>query len=301
MSPLVKLAAFAAALAALFGLAAAAGGALDPDRDDAPRPQGMAASADEAPAAGHAGDDANGADDGAGHGGGEVRGLAVAADGLRLELATTTLPRGRAARLAFRIVDRDGRPVRAFDRTHERRMHVIVVRRDLHGFRHLHPRMAADGTWSTALRLDDAGAYRVFADFSHDGAPRTLAADLHVDGPVRHRPLPATRARSDGGDAVALAHGPLTAGRDATLRFAIDRDGAPVALERYLGAAGHLVALREGDLAFLHVHPAGHDDVGSDHVAFATAFPSPGRYRLFLQYQVAGRVETAAVTVEVAR
>lgn len=300
MSPLAKLAGFAAALLALFGIAAAAGGALDPDRGD-PAPDAHGArdphgQPDADRDAGHGGR----SPDAGGHG---VRGLAVADGGLRLVLATPELPRAQRATLAFRIVDRDGRAVRRFDRAHERRMHVIVVRRDLRGFQHLHPRMAADGTWSAPVRLDAAGSYRVFADFSHDGAPVTLASDLRVDGTARldDLPAPARRTRSDGGDAVALAHGPLAAGRAATLRFTVARDGAPVALERYLGAAGHLVALREGDLAFLHVHPAGHDDVGGDHVAFATAFPSPGRYRLFLQYQVAGRVETAAFTVEVAR
>ena len=55
------------------------------------------------------------------------------------------------------------------------------------------------------------------------------------------------------------------------------------------------MALREGDLAFLHVHPDGDD------VAFATEFPSAGRYRLFLQFRHGGRVHTAAFTREVSR
>jgi hypothetical protein len=67
----------------------------------------------------------------------------------------------------------------------------------------------------------------------------------------------------------------------AELGYAITRDGKPVETEPYLGAGGHLVALREGDLAFLHVHP------------------TEGRYRLFLQFKVDGRVETVAFTREV--
>ena len=61
----------------------------------------------------------------------------------------------------------------------------------------------------------------------------------------------------------------------------------------HLGAGGHLVALREGDLAFLHVHPTGH---GGDAVAFAATFPTVGRYRLFLQFQHEGRAHTVAFT-----
>jgi hypothetical protein len=68
-----------------------------------------------------------------------------------------------------------------------------------------------------------------------------------------------------------------------------------VRTQPYLGAGGHLVALREGDLAFLHVHPmpAGH---GADDVSFAATFPTAGRYRLFLQFRHEGRVRTAAFT-----
>src|SRR3546814_3056298 len=60
-------------------------------------------------------------------------------------------------------------------------------------------------------------------------------------------------------------------------------DGNPVmTLQPYLGAYGHLVALREGDLAYLHVHPEGASPSGPDqlsgpHVQFATSAPTPGR------------------------
>ena len=63
-----------------------------------------------------------------------------------------------------------GAVLRDFDVEHEKRMHVIVVRRDGSGFQHLHPEMAGGGTWSVPLTLPEAGAYRVFADFSNGGA-----------------------------------------------------------------------------------------------------------------------------------
>ena len=74
----------------------------------------------------------------------------------------------------------------------------------------------------------------------------------------------------------------------------LDHDRPPVAVEDHLGAKGHLVALREGDLAFLHVHP------DEDALRFMAEFPSAGRYRLFLQFRHAGSVHTAALTQEVA-
>jgi hypothetical protein len=235
-----------------------------------------------------------------------VRGLAVATDGARLVLDTPQMLRGRTQQLRFRIVDDSGRAIRDFDiRAHRReapgsdtkRMHVIVVRRDLTGFQHVHPTMAADGTWSVPLRIADAGSYRVFADFSRGDEPQTLATDLRVDGAADLQPLPAPApvATSQDGYDVRLAEGAAHAGEESHLRFSITKDGRPVAVEPYLGAGGHLVALREGDLAFLHVHPTGDEHS----TAFDATFPTTGAYRLFLQFQVGGVVQTVAFTQEV--
>lgn len=293
----MRIAAFLIALVAAFGVAAAIGGAIGPEPTE-PEPPGHAG--DERPAHAEADADAGGAH-GAGHAdaGAAPRGLATADDGMRLEVLTPELARGEDGTLRFRVLRGHDQPLRSFDVAHERRMHVIVVRRDLTGFQHVHPRMDADGTWSVPLRLDAAGSYRVYADFERDGRPHTLAGDLRVDGAANLLPLPAPQPRttSDGGDAVRLDADGLHADEDTTLRFTVTRDGQPVAIEPYLGAGGHLVALREGDLAFLHVHPIG--DARDGRVAFETTFPSAGAYRLFLQYRVGAHVRTAAFTLEV--
>ncbi|ADB51465.1 hypothetical protein [Conexibacter woesei] len=238
------------------------------------------------------------------HGHAAHHGDAVAQEDLRVAVAESELTLGQQERLAFRIERSDGETVRDYDVSHERQMHLIVVRSDLTGFQHLHPELAGDGTWSTPITLSEPGGYRLFADFSSAGGARTLTSDLRVDGAAElvDLPAPAPVATSDGGDRVELervsgrdaeaehATQSASAGAAATLRFAITRDGKRVDVEPYLGASGHLVALREGDLAFLHVHPSG------DGVEFDTVFPTAGRYRLFLQYQVGGRVQTVAFT-----
>ena len=271
--PSARIAAFAAVLLLATGGAALAGAAVEPHGPDpsarTDEPSGHMASTSPS-----------------------VRGLAVAADGLRIVVEQPELRRGRTEQLRFRIVDEHGRTVRDFDVEHEKRMHLILARRDLTGFQHLHPTQGADGTWSAPVRIDAAGSYRLFADFSHDDTPQTLAGDLRVDGAADLRPLPAPAptAVSDGGYDVRLDAGGAHPGREADLRFTITRDGVPVKTEPYLGAGGHLVALREGDMAFLHVHPTG------DGPSFAATFPTEGRYRLFLQFQHEGRVQTAAFT-----
>ena len=88
-------------------------------------------------------------------------------------------------------------------------------------------------------------------------------------------------------------------GSEPELASAAPRGGRPGSVAPYRGARGPLAALREGDLAYLHVHPI--DGAGGEPIAFATEFPTDGRYRLFLQFQVDGRVETAAFTRAVGR
>lgn len=274
MNTAPKLAGFAALLALVFGAAALAGRALGRIHDPA----------------------AVGADDGMHMNADPVRGLAVSEHGLTLALARHDIRPGEQAQLSFRILDDRGRTVRDFDVEHTKRMHVIVVRRDLTGFQHLHPTERPDGSWTTPLTLADAGTYRVFADFSVGDEPTTLADDLQADGAVRSHPLPAP-AGSVGVDGfrVQLADGAIRAGKEAELEFTVTRHGAPVHLEDYLGAKGHLVALRRGDLAFLHVHP------DENSLRFEASFPNAGSYRMFLQFKVAGEVHTAAFTSEVSR
>jgi hypothetical protein len=237
-----------------------------------------------------------------------VRGLTTSADGMTLALESSRLPRGRKAELRFPIVGEGGKPVHDYEVEHEKRMHLIVARRDLTGFQHLHPELGDDGIWRVSVTIPEGGDYRVFADFKREGRNQTLATDLAVDGPAEPRqlPAPAALARTSDGYEVELA-GEAAVGRESTLRFTIHRDGKPVRVEPYLGAGGHLVALREGDLAYLHVHPTGHGPRDAEHagpgsaVSFATRFPSEARYRLFLQFKHEGKLHTAAFTEAVGR
>jgi hypothetical protein len=294
----LKLAGFAALLVLVFAVASVAGGAIGPDRQGAaekraqtPAMKSMGkgdehvAVPDGGEAAGH-NDAAGGRGGDAGHGGeaDAIRGLSVSDNGLELALARTQLPRGRSAELRFAVRDGRGRAVGDFEVTHSKRMHLIVVRRDGRGFQHLHPRLDG-GTWRTRITLPQAGSYRVFADFKRGGRAYTLATDVAVDGSANYRPLPkrTTIARTDGYRVKLDATG-------SELRFDITRDGRKIETEPYLGAGGHLVALREGDLAFLHVHPNG------EGVAFEADLARTSRYRLYLQFKHDGRVHTAEFT-----
>jgi hypothetical protein len=231
-----------------------------------------------------------------------VRGLAASADGLTLALATTHLTPGEPGQLRFQIIGENGGAVRNFEVEHEKRMHFIVAREDLTGFQHLHPRMDAEGNWTTAITVPEPGRYRVFADFKHEGQNQTLAQDLTVAGAADRQPLPAPSptARTDDGYEVRLRGTPTSAGEPTELAFEVTRRGEPVEVDDYLEAKGHLVALREGDLAYLHTHPSGtghgSEHAGGEAIRFETEFPTAASYRLFLQFKHEGAVHTAAFT-----
>ncbi|TFV74310.1 hypothetical protein E4P39_12485 [Blastococcus sp. CT_GayMR19] len=285
----VRLTGFALGLVAVFGAAAGLGSAVGP----------VGPTSAPAADAGHGGADAHDGEKAAPVADAEVpAGLMVSEDGYTLDLAAGTVPAGDATALTFRVVGPDGHAVRAYEESHEQDIHLIAVRRDLSGFQHVHPTLGADGVWTTPLALIP-GSWRVFADFvpSADGENRILGADLSVAGGFMPTPLPAASRTSEVAGYTVTLDGELTAGTESELTLSVRRDGRPVTdLQPYLGAYGHLVALRSGDLAYLHVHPADDGDAGPD-VRFFTTAPSAGTYRLFLDFKHGDVVRTAAFTV----
>lgn len=230
-------------------------------------------------------------------------GLQVSQDGYTLTPRSTTLRPGEATDFRFTVTGPDGRPVTGYQVQHDRRLHFIVVSRDLGGFQHLHPEEAGDGEWSVRLTLPEAGAYRAFADFTPEGAGgMTLGTDLYAAGDYSPRALPsASHTATVDGYTVTL-DGDLVPGRSSKLTLTVSRDGRPVTdLQPYLGAYGHLVALRAGDLAYLHVHPEGGPGDGrtapGPGITFQVEVPSRGDYRLYLDFRHAGTVRTADLTV----
>jgi hypothetical protein len=229
-------------------------------------------------------------------------GLAISADGLTLVPQRTTFAATSRQRFAFTIAGSGGAAVTTYATVHDKPLHLIVIRRDLSGFQHLHPTMAADGTWSVDLALWAAGSYRAIADFTAIVGGRqvatTLGTDLTVPGTSVPVPLPApARQVTSGGFSVAYDGTPRTGSTQPVMVSVTTSAGQPAPLQPYLGAFGHLVALRQGDLGYVHVHPE--EQMVDGKVKFWLAAPSAGTYRMFFDFQVAGRGHTAAWTVTV--
>ncbi len=280
----VRLTAYALGLVVVFGGAAGAGRLFGPDR----APQAPPAHTEpHTTAAEHAGHDSSQL----------PAGLQTTQAGYTLSPLTTQLTAGKAQTFAFRILGPDGKPVTQYTAADGTELHLIVVRRDLTGYQHLHPVRAADGTWSAPLTVRDPGQYRVFADFTPRARTENLVLGADVAAPGDYRPQllpkPAWETHVDG--YTVTRAGEPQSGAAAWMTVSVGRDGRPVTLEPYLGSYGHLVALRQGDLAYLHLHPQAGTTAGPDLTVDARV-PSTGAYRLYLEFEHGGKVHLAEFT-----
>lgn len=225
-------------------------------------------------------------------------GLSAVAGGYSLSVANPTFgPADPAAPRALRFVVRgpDGAPVARYETVHEKLMHLVVVRSDLFGYQHLHPILGKDGVWSTTLSLGAAGTWRMYAEFTPAGGGAAVVLGAALTVPGSYGPLPGPgegRVSTVDGFTVTLGG----SGDDLWARVTGD-GGRAVPLDRYLGAFGHLVALREADQAYLHVHPDPALADGAMRFRLATPRGPAVRYRVFVEFSTAGVVHTAEFAV----
>jgi Cu+-exporting ATPase len=202
-------------------------------------------------------------------------------------------------------------------RTHQVWMHMILTRDDLGTFAHIHPEPTDEtGVYTVEATFPTPGRYLVHTEFRQQGQMTDVlaASETTIDGPaVAAAPAPTedVRERTVGGIRVALegeAHVGETS--DFHLSFTDAATGRPLDdLQPYLGAAGHVVVMRQDGSTFNHAHAETEDDQGRPvfalpgqefgpeldlHVKFDTA----GTYRLWGQFRLAdGTVITAPFTV----
>ncbi len=234
-------------------------------------------------------------------------GLTAQQGGYALKSAIATLPAGKRALYRFAITGPGGRPVTRFALTQTMRLHFYTIRSDLTGFQHLHPVMARDGTWTADLAALRPGHWRMYTQFTPDTGPGrgqdfVLSRPVTVPGTASTTALPAASSSTTVDGYVLTLHGDLRAGLASPLTVTVRRNGEPVTdLRPYLDTYAHLTAFHQGDQAFAHFHPRNKvtGDHGGPTLEFMTDLPTSGNWRLFLQFQTADVLHTAAVTLYV--
>jgi hypothetical protein len=193
--------------------------------------------------------------------------------------------------LTFRVLDpRTNQPVRNFEIVHEKLFHLFIVRRDLSFFVHEHPEPQNDGSFRYPFAFPRPGEYRLLCDFyPSGGTPQMIARTLIAPtAPARE-----VKAGPPGNLHVEMRTEPAQplAGQKTMLFFKLwPSDG----LEPYLGAPAHMLAVSADLIDMIHTHPA---YAGPEQ--FNVIFPRPGRYRIWVQFQRLGVVNTAEFDVRV--
>ncbi|MYW07478.1 hypothetical protein GT034_03825 [Streptomyces sp. SID2563] len=235
------------------------------------------------------------------------KGLSDAQDGYRLTSSQRSLVAGEQADYRFTVTGPDGKPVTGFAVDQTKRMHFYAIRSDLTGFQHIHPAMAADGTWSADLAALTPGEWRMFASFTpNSGAGKgkdfVLSRSVTAPGRATRTPLPAAAGSTRVDGYTVTVKGEPMAGMAHPLTVSVAKDGEPVTdLQPYLDTYAHLTAFHEGDAAFAHLHPTTkvNGNHGGPDLSFHAELPTAGNWRLFLQFRTGGTLHTAALTLRV--
>lgn len=221
---------------------------------------------------------------------------------LELSLKPAAPKPGVPVTLAFKVVDpRDAAQVKDFQIVHEKLFHLFLVSQDLNWFAHEHPVLGKDGVFRYTAIFPKPGMYRLLSDFyPQGGTPQLLTRTVIVPGaplaPLGVKLQPDVAPRKGDNMSVELTTDPPQpiAGMKTLLFFHVDpADG----LEPYLGAWGHMLAASEDLIDTTHTHPFLAD--GGPRIQFNMIFPRPGVYRVWVQFQRKGIVNTVKFDVPV--
>jgi hypothetical protein len=220
---------------------------------------------------------------------------------LSLKLNPPRVRAGRELQMAFTVTDpKTGKQVTDFQVIHEKLYHLFIVSQDLQYFVHDHPEKGTDGVFRFDAVLPKPGMYRILSDFyPQGGTPQLIVKTVVVPGaPITpgSELKPEMSPKQSGNMQVALTMQPQQpiAGMKTLLFFHLEpADG----LEPYLGAWSHMLAASDDLVDMTHHHPFIAD--GGPRMQFNMIFPRARVYRIWVQFQRKGVVNTAVFDVPV--
>jgi hypothetical protein len=223
---------------------------------------------------------------------------------MNLAASPSAIPAGKPGDLRFEILDpRDGKRAVSFESIHEKLFHLFVVGADLEYFAHQHPELGQDGSFHLTITLPRPGIYRLLADFyPSGGTPQLLPAFITTagfNGPISSAittPAEDLSPKQAANMKIEMRTDPVhpMPGRKTMLFFRFD---SAEGLEPYLGAWGHLLSASNDLVDAIHEHPAFAPN--GREIQFNVFFPREAVYRIWVQFQRNGVVNTAEFTVPV--
>ncbi|SFQ68075.1 heavy metal-binding domain-containing protein [Hymenobacter arizonensis] len=186
---------------------------------------------------------------------------------------------------------------------HEKKIHLIIVSKDLSQFHHEHPEFTAEGNYRVPFTFPKGGDYVLFQDYTPAGSGHQLGRQTLTVKGAAYKPVKFSKDQmqwsGDGYQATLAFDKPLKVGQLLGMKINISKGGQPVTnLDNYLGALGHVVVISEDTERYLHVHPNDQADKGPA-IGFNTNFEAPGLYRVFLQFNHDGQIRTGNFTINV--
>ncbi len=226
---------------------------------------------------------------------------------VRIVTTPKALKAGENIALEFHVEDPvTNQPVRKFEIMHEKLYHLFVVSQDTKFFEHIHPQIQPDGSFHLGVTFPHPGLYRVLSDFyPTGGTPQLIASTLMVPGEgfkLEPAKLSADVApqKAENLEAELVMDPPQPLAGFKTLMFVKLRpnDG----IEKYIGAWGHMLAASSDLIDLIHTHPflvTDPADVDYKQIQFNLIFPREGIYRVWIQFQRKGVVNTVAFNIPV--
>ncbi|KAF3889166.1 MULTISPECIES: hypothetical protein [Nostocales] len=223
--------------------------------------------------------------------------------------APKNLARNQPTSLVIEVQDSQGKFVTNFDTFPEKTMHLIVVRDDLQSFDFIHPTYKGNGRFEVNTTFPTPGEYKIFSDYKPSGQKEQVSLmSLKIPGSV---PLPkdlekfnTTKILNDTKVNLKISEPALKAGKEVTLTFDVREtaNNQPAkGLEPYLGEKGHLVILKSSYPLSTpdYIRARALKETGNGQIAFQTSFPQPGTYKLWVQFNRNGKINTADFWVNV--
>lgn len=214
------------------------------------------------------------------------------------------IPAGREVMLEFRVLNpTTKKPVTKFETIHEKLFHLFLVSHDLEYFSHEHPEFTETGWFRLQTTLPKPGTYRLLADFDPSGGTPQLAAKTFstagfvapLESSIPHPPADLSPKQGPNLEVELKADPwPPIAGTKTMLFFTVK---PAEGLEQYIGAWAHMLAVSNDLIDTIHSHPFLAD--GGPNLQFNIFFPRAATYRLWVQFQRQGVVNTVAFTVPV--